>query len=884
MSYAGKNPGILRTKGEKGVISSTALVQNTHQATVNALALPLGLKAPKVHVGGNGYCIVAYFPDRLLIDKLCDYARNYPEKALTASDLRDIVNEVNSAPDYNWRLQPDQKRIHIAGLPEEASRNVKNAAVAGCIHEEGHDLFTNQRKLDYDAVAAVVLPRWNSVHNWAPYKGLLLQAANIFEDIYIERLLCAMYPGVRGKMAALQDFILTMEDKGRTEANADLTPISALMGLIRDVGLGYKTDLQRKAIASYREAHADVCDLVLTGKGRPMMKEACVNTSTPEAIAETRALTLFSTKLALDLVILMEEVGGAPPEPEDGEGEGQGKPCCPNCKAPASKLRSKAVKHDDTKIAITCTVCGWQEIMDKPEPSEGGGDCEGGGISIELPPEDGEQPEGNSGGGGKGETIRFDDEDEADDESREGEAQDEDGDSEGEGSEGDSEDEDGTEDGEGEGSEDGDEGDSEGKGEGSDSEGDSEGEGSDSEGEGTEDGTEIDGLWDGSRPDSAGDPADQADSDASGQPTPGSDPQWGAATGETADEADQSLTLGHLIDSIKDGNADLMDYAEALGGEAVREIEEFIKKDVKEGEAKWNPASTSADKIVWPEANDEWSRAAGKKITKSVRRECAYLLARLRQIVMGQDEVIVDDGCPKGKKISARNLVNTYSQVVDFETPDRAFKRIEEEELPSTAASVCVDESGSMYNILTEAGQISAAIAMPLDALGAKVMVHGIRSGGSHPTAPNSNTRLVPIHRSGGVNHDIIKAFDEPYRQAEARFSKLRSEGGTPLSDGIQFAMDNLEYRDEDNKVIFVVTDGWPNGGHVPVINRQIRICGERGWHIVGVGVGSDAQYVQNLFPDSVYSETVADLPKMLVKKLNELMVNGVVTRKSVSA
>lgn len=855
MSYAGKNPGILRTKGEKGVISSTALVQNTHQATVNALALPMGKTAPKVHVGGNGYCIVAYFPARLLIDKLCDYAGRFPEKALTRDDLEDIVWRVN----YEEAHAPT-KRIHVAGLPESASTNVKNAAIAGCIHEEGHDLFTRQAKLDADEVAAIVLPRWNSVSNWAPYKGLLLQAANVFEDIYIERLLCALYPGVRPKMAALQDFILTMEDKSREEAGADLTPISALMGLIRDLGLGYKTQLQRDAIASYREAHADVCDLILTGKGKPMMKEAMVDVSTPEAIEETRTKTMLSTKLALDLVILMEEVGGAPPE-QDGQGEGEGgqgqQACCPNCNAPASKLRSKAVKNDDTKIAITCTECGWQEIMDKPEPQEGGeGEGSEGGISIET----GDPQDGN-GGGGSGESIKFDDSEEADNESKSGDPQ--------EGEEGEDQDGEGSE---GEGSEDGDQSEGSESSEGGDSDSDSDANGEDGK---------IDNLWDGTRPDA---PTQGQDSDAGDAQGEGS-AQWGAAQGETQDEA-QSPTLGDLIDSIKENGAgDLMDYAQALGGETVREIEEFIKSDVKEGEAKWNPVTTSGDKIVWPKVNSDWEKSQGKAITKSVRRECAYLLARLRQVVNGQDEVIVDDGCPKGRKLSARNLVNTYSQVTSFERPDRAFKRIDEEELPSTAATVVVDESGSMCGILQEAGQISAAIAMPLDALGAKVMVHGIRSGGyyySDEVAPNHDHHVAPQHRSGSVNHDIIKAFDEPYRTAEGRFAKLRAEGGTPLSDGIQFSMDNLEYRDEDNKIIFVVTDGWPNNGHVPVINRQIRICKERGWHIVGVGVGYDAQYVQNLFPDSVYSPTVAELPKLLVKKLNELMTNGTVKRRSV--
>ena len=851
MSYAGKNPGILRTKGEKGVISSTALVSATHQATVDSLASTMGKKGPKVFVGGNGYCIVAYFPARLLIDKLCDYARWNPTEAMTEDTLRQIVRDVNYAS-YN---APD-KRIHVAGLPDTASRNVKNAAIAGCIHEEGHDLFTRQEELDFEEVKAIVMPRWNSVKNWAPYKGLLLQAANVFEDIYIERLLCAKFPGVRSKMAALQDFILTMEDKSREEAGADLTPISALMGLVRDLGLGYKTQLQREAIAGYRAAHPDVCDLIISGKGKPMMKEAIVDVSSKEAIEETMTKTMLSTKLALDLVILMEDVGGEPPEQPQGNEGGESECGCPKCKAPISKLRSKPVQYDDSKIAITCTECGWQEIIDKPEPQEGGEGEGDGGIGIET----GDTQEGDQQGGGNGQTIKWDGSEEVENENKEGESSD----GSGEGEEGE---EQGSEAGsdKGEGSEAGSEDTSE-KGEGSDK----------------GDGPEIKDMWDGTRPD-AGSNQNSTPSQESGSPEK-SPETWGGVGGSEA--GDDASKLKHLVDSIQnDGAADLMDYAQALGGETIKIQEQELTKDVKEGEAAYNPASEAGDKIRFVKADSEWHVRSGKEITKSVRRECAYMLARLRQIVMGQDEVIVDDGCAKGRKISARNLVNTYAQVRSFERPDRAFKRIDEEELPSTAAAVCVDESGSMGGILREAGQIAAAIAMPLDALGAKVMVHGIRDGGyynSTPTAPNQTPTRGRYHRSESVNHDIIKAFDEPYRVAEKRFGELQASGGTPLADGIQFAMDNMEYRDEDNKIIFVVTDGWPNHGHVPVINRQIRLCQERGWHVIGVGVGYDARYVLNLFPDAVQADTVSEIPKLLVAKLSELMMGGKVGRRNV--
>ena len=855
MSFAGKNPGILRTKGEKGVISSTALVSATHQATVDALASTMNKKGPKVFVGGNGYCIVAYFPARLLIDKLCNHAGWYPTEAMTEDTLRQIVREVN----YEAYNAP-KKRIHIAGLPDSASRNVKNAAIAGCIHEEGHDLFTRQETLVYEEVRDIVMPRWNSVKNWAPYKGLLLQAANIFEDIYIERLLCAKFPGVRAKMAALQDFIITMEEQSREEAGADLTPISALMGLVRDLGLGYKTKLQRAAIASYREAHPDVCDLIIKGKGKPMMKEAIVDVSSKEAIEETMTKTMLSTKLALDLVILMEEVGGTPPEQPEGNEGGESQCGCPKCNAPISKLRSKPVRNDDSKIAITCTVCGWQEIIDKPEPQEGGqgGDSQDGGVGIET----GDSQEGDQDqDGGNGQTIKWDGDEEVENESKEGEGSD------GSGEEGD---EDNGEEGSGDSK------DSEnGEGEGSDSkEGSEKGKGQDGE-------NEIKDLWDGTRPDSANNPSSSSQSQEGDSPNK-SPEQWGGEGGSEHGSDDKKLK--HLVDSIEnEGQADLMDYSQALGGETVKIQQEDIQKDVKAGEAKYNPVTEADDKIKFIKADTEYHVRTGKAITKSVRRECAYMLARLRQIVMGQDEVIVNDGCARGRKLSARNLANTYAQVRNFERPDRAFKRIDEEELPSTAATVCVDESGSMWNILQEAGQIAASIAMPLDALGAKVMVHGIRDGSCYNSteAPN-NVRTGGHHRSGGVNHDIIKAFDEPYRTAEKRFGELQATGGTPLADGIQFAMDNMEYRDEDNKIIFVVTDGWPNHGHVPVINRQIRICQERGWHIIGVGVGYDARYVLNLFPDAVQADTVSEIPALLVKKLSELMTGGKIGRRNV--
>jgi hypothetical protein len=71
---------------------------------------------------------------------------------------------------------------------------------------------------------------------------------------------------------------------------------------------------------------------------------------------------------------------------------------------------------------------------------------------------------------------------------------------------------------------------------------------------------------------------------------------------------------------------------------------------------------------------------------------------------------------------------------------------------------------------------------------------------------------------------------------------------------------------------MFVVTDGVPNRGHQPIMNRQFRLAKEAGIHIIGVGLGKDARYVQDVFPDSVWTENISEMPKALILKLNELI------------
>jgi nitric oxide reductase activation protein len=188
------------------------------------------------------------------------------------------------------------------------------------------------------------------------------------------------------------------------------------------------------------------------------------------------------------------------------------------------------------------------------------------------------------------------------------------------------------------------------------------------------------------------------------------------------------------------------------------------------------------------------------------------------------------------------------------------------------AAAVVIDESGSMCGELHNATRVMVAITEPLDGLGCPVQVSGFRDGqwgnSSYPLPGDQGD----YHRHNGIVHDIFKWFDEPFRTVKWRFANTRATGGTPMADGVQFGLDALARREETHKVLFIVTDGQPNGGHMPIIKRQCRLAKAAGIHVIGVGLGSGAMYVQKVFPDSVWTATMAEMPKALIAKLNALV------------
>lgn len=833
----------------------------THQASVDAV---LGVNVRKVFSRGSRFYNHDLWTLRAFVVHLCSWASRNPGKTPTLSDVSEMCREAGSKRVYD-------PHIVIAATPEELKLSVALALIGGAYHEAWHTKYSKRTPLDPRTMHKLITSVWSRVDDWSKLSQTILQWQNIADDIFIERNGCIEFPGAEPKMQDLQHFILDQEEEARKPkvlagmTGKDLFPtLNAVSCTFRDVGLGYNTERQRRALDEYRTHNADAVDYVLSGPLADLLRRNI--TLGPAEDIET-------LRIALEIVATIKETSEEQPQesdPKDGEGEGQSKdaPRCPNCGSTKIKM---VVLKGGKRGKLVCEDCRYEEEMDLPEqPKDGKGS--GQGVKAEYEDENDRPEGGNSDGKGsdKG-SDKGDSKDKKNKGSKGG--KDQDGDEDGSGSE------DGDDDGESDGSSKGSKGNEDGDedGEGSTgSDGDDEGQdgddsGSEGEGEGQ----------DGSDQGQDGEGQDGSDSDGEGQDKDsdaGDAQEGGTGAGGHHYEAGPAkawdVVAQELLTAAENGEENgLLDNNTALEG-AVEEQREEEDRDCRGNEAPYRPYDPSLDQVdyVGPsnrgQGNDE--RRANEML-EGVRTETAYLRARLRNIVRSVMQTAVEHGVRRGRGLSERQFVDDVCCLRGGRMPDRPDYDQEDEIDTSAAVAVVLDESGSMSGRLQLATQALMAITEPFDFLGCPTMALGFRDGNTYADTSEGGSD-DGFFRTESSQIDVFKGFHESFRSVKWRFANTRATGGTPMANGIQYALEALNERPETHRIMFVVTDGHPNYNHVPVINRQLRLAREAGIYTVGVGIGSGAEYVNKLFEDSVYVPSMSGLASALIKKLNEIM------------
>ena len=310
----------------------------------------------------------------------------------------------------------------------------------------------------------------------------------------------------------------------------------------------------------------------------------------------------------------------------------------------------------------------------------------------------------------------------------------------------------------------------------------------------------------------------------------------------------------------------LLDNNEALASV----VNQHRDTDCAEDEKVWRPFNPDLDRIVRPRGD--------KRIASSYRNQVkpltAAIRAEFRARFLQARKPLVRHGVRRGKDLSERRLVESFVEIRSGIRPSRPDYRIDKKPDVSLALAVVGDESGSMGGKPCQyAAMAMMSIAEAFDSLGSPVMCCGVRNGDHCYMDREEKVSLdrTLYHRYRGVRVDLFKDWDETFQKNHDRFASYTATGNTPLSDGIQFAMQELGQRPEKFRVILVLTDGMPNCPKV--VRRQVRLAREAGVFVVGIGIDGAGSSVKALFPEyNIDVPTLSALPKEMFSVLSSIM------------
>jgi hypothetical protein len=896
--------------------------RDTYQSAVIGI---LGSAAPRVVSKGSLFLNHDRWTVRRLIVEMCQWASRNPKCVPQRTDVAQWVRTCNAHV-----VAPSEREILIANTPEKLHLRTALALTGGAYHEALHTLYSARRDLLLKEVWSIVFPRWPLVPDWSLLTEALLNWSNLIEDIRIERRGREQFEGIFVMLCDLQDFILTMEEQADLQA-PKIETLSIIERSFRDFGLGYNTDKGRDAIQKYLRHNADAVELVLDGPLSPYLKE-----SIGLGVKEDVSCLRLAMDVLIKLIQLAGKNQQDQQNKSSGAGDGKTVcPSCgaPGNKIVVRPKASGWSGPIPGKGIATCTVCGYQEEIDisqkpkseskKSDPSESpvfegfdnppkdkkGNPDPAGKSDQKTDASEGEKPKDQDGSGSSGNPDQKEGTTKPDQEGKgsgSAEGQKDSSCSDPNGAKGDKKDplERGSNSAEGTGEQGSKPNESEGKGassgDGKDAANPENGkqgsagttdppEESPQNGKGGRKPFDSTGQPDNGQGSSlkegdkkgAGSNSGQGSSKRSDGDAQGSEKDSeGASTGGGAgghyydDQPHEGNDWAQVAgEAIKQGDHDsgILDAATALQ----QSFNEHLEQNPPQwGEVLWNPYDQTHDviRVVQPSARGQaWDTAAADAIISSVRSDIAFLRSRLRTVVRSLEQTGVAHGVPRGRNLSNRFLVDTLTSIRAHETPSRPYWVAGDQIDMSMAAAIVIDESGSMVAHKETSTRILTAITDPLDNLGAAVLALGFRDG-------KVSARQAPAvdhghyHRNKSVMYEIFKGWNERFHAVRWRFANTRQRGGTPMSDGIQFALLALSARNETHRFLFVVTDGRPDHGHEGVVRRQIRLGKEAGIHIIGVGIGAGTRYITTLFHDSVWSPTAEGFPRLLVAKLNELV------------
>ena len=206
-----------------------------------------------------------------------------------------------------------------------------------------------------------------------------------------------------------------------------------------------------------------------------------------------------------------------------------------------------------------------------------------------------------------------------------------------------------------------------------------------------------------------------------------------------------------------------------------------------------------------------------------------------------------DSGLSDFTRNRKAGVVNIHALPTVAMGNDRVFKRRLEVEGVDSAVVICLDVSGSMFDVETyrpkpligPAIQTCRALLETLDAAGVKTAVLCF-----------------------GSQISVPKGFNKNAKQASTLLGTVKQGGSTNDYAALRYAHQMLAQRPERRKITFVITDGF---GAPDAVIQQVASGKALGVTTIGIGIGADVEWI---YGQAVTVRDIADLGNASFKQI----------------
>ena len=252
-----------------------------------------------------------------------------------------------------------------------------------------------------------------------------------------------------------------------------------------------------------------------------------------------------------------------------------------------------------------------------------------------------------------------------------------------------------------------------------------------------------------------------------------------------------------------------------------------------------------------------------------------------RQLLAKQNrswEFDLEEGLLDSSKLT-RVITDPYNSL--------SFKKEKDFEFKDTVVTLLIDNSGSMRGRpITIAALCADILSRTLERCSVKVEILGFTTknwkGGQSRELWNNNGKIKNPGRLNDLRHIIYKSADTQWRQSKNNLGLMLKEGLLKENidgEAISWAYNRIKKRDEERKILMVISDGAPvddstlsvNSGdylekHLKKIVKQIE--SKKDIEILAIGIGHD---VSRYYEKAIKIADVQELGDVMINELGSL-------------